>query len=129
MSHVLCMRDKMMQMMELVQWNLSTAQEKQKNWYDQVARHREFNVGDQVLVLLPTSSNKLLAQWQGPYEVVKRVGKVNYLVNMHDQRKKRRIFHINMLRRWHVPKATGYYCEDVSETDTEDIIVWNEDLE
>lgn len=36
----------------------------------------------QVLVLLPTPISKLLAQWQGPYEVVKAVGKVNYLVDM-----------------------------------------------
>ena len=43
------------------------------------------NGGDQVLVLLPTSSNKLLAQW--PYQVLKKVGKVNYLVDMYDHRK------------------------------------------
>jgi len=40
--------------------------------------------GEEVLVLLPTSSNKLLAQWQGPYRVLHRVGKVNYEVYMPD---------------------------------------------
>ncbi len=35
--------------------------------------------GEQVLVLLPTESNKLLDQWQGPYRVVKKIGKVDYL--------------------------------------------------
>jgi len=37
------------------------------------------------------------AQWQGPYKVVKAVGKVNYCVDMHDCRKRHRVFHVNML--------------------------------
>ena len=35
-----------------------------------------------------TSTSKLLAQWQGPYEVVKPIGEVDYMINMHDRRKK-----------------------------------------
>jgi len=37
-------------------------------------------------VLLPTSSNKLLAQWQGPYRILRRVGKVDYEVLIPDKR-------------------------------------------
>ena len=44
------------------------------------------------------STSKLLAQWQGPYQVVKCMGKVTYMVDMHDQRKRRRVFHVNMLK-------------------------------
>ena len=61
-------------MADLVKENLEKAQEKQKHWYDQGARVRQFEVGDPVLVLLPTTTDKLLAQWQGPYLVVKREG-------------------------------------------------------
>ena len=61
-SHVLYIRDRMEKMAELVQSNLTKAQEKQKNWYDANARQREFEIADQVLVLLPTSSSKLLAE-------------------------------------------------------------------
>ena len=50
-----------------------------------------------MLVLLPTSSNKLLAQWQGPYQVVQRSGKVIYVMDMHDRRKRKRVLHVNML--------------------------------
>ena len=35
-----------------------------------------------MLVLLPTSTSKLKAQWQGPYSVVARKGKVNYEVDV-----------------------------------------------
>ena len=43
---------------------------KQKAYYDRRARSRKFDVGDKVLLLLPTDSNKLLLQSKGPYEVV-----------------------------------------------------------
>ena len=66
-SHVLMMCERLAQMSELVQENMKRAQQKQKAWYDRNAREREFQPYDQVLVLLPTTTNKLLAQWQGPY--------------------------------------------------------------
>ena len=43
-----------------------------------------------MLVLVSTSHSKLLAQ--------KRVGKVNYVVDMTDRRKRKRVFHVNMLK-------------------------------
>ena len=82
---LLRMRDKTGNMMELVKENVTQSQTGQKRWYDQKARHREFQKGDQVLALLPTSTNTLLAQWQGPYAVLRRVGKVTYQVDMHDK--------------------------------------------
>ena len=100
-SYILDIREKLQQMSKLVEQNLTKAQMDQKYWYDKNARHREFQPGDQVLVLLPTSTSKLLAQWQGPYEVVKRIGEVDYLIDMHDRRRKRRVFHVNMLKLFH----------------------------
>ena len=52
-------------------------------------------------MLLPTAKNKLLAQWQGPYGVVKPIGEVDYMINMHDRENKHRVFHINMLKQFH----------------------------
>ena len=86
-SYVLAVQEKLAKMSELVQENMAGAQREQKRWYDRNARQRQFESGDQVLVLLPTSSNKLLAQWQGPYPVLRRVGGVNYQVDMYDKRK------------------------------------------
>ena len=124
-SYVINMREKMDRMTELVQENLAKAQKVQKQWYDKNARTRELKKGDLVLVLLPTSSSKLLAQWQGPYQVEKKVGKVNYVVDMADRRKRKRIFHVNMLKQWHTPTHTNYLAEEVD--DEEDVPVWNED--
>lgn len=49
-------------MAEIVEENLMKVQSKQKQWYDKGARMREFMKGDPLMVLLPTSSSKLLAQ-------------------------------------------------------------------
>ena len=69
---------------------------------------REFQPGNQVLVLLPSSTQKL---WQGPYQIVKRKGQVDYVVDMHDRRKRHRLFHVNMLKQFVPPPA----CMNVSE--------------
>ena len=126
-SHVLSVRDKLDKMSKIVQQNLSTSQRTQKRWYDQNAREREFQLNETVLVLLPTVNNKLLAQWQGPYQIVKRIGKVNYLIDMHDRRKRQRVFHVNMLRKWHVSPTVSLWAEELSESDPEDDVpIWNE---
>ena len=119
------MREKLDDMSDLVKQNLLKEQSCQKSWYDRNARLREFKEGDPVLVLLPTSTQKLLAQWQGPYQVVKQTGRVTYLIDMHDRRKRRRIFHVNMLKAFQVRQQDNncYVEEDIEETE---IPVWND---
>ena len=114
-SYVLLMQERLQNLRDLVRINLEQAQTAQKLWYDRNARSRAFDPGDQVLVLLPTSNNKLLAEWQGPYQITRRVSKVNYEVRMTHRRKQKQILHINMLRAWHAPTAVSYWADDVTE--------------
>jgi hypothetical protein len=100
-AHVLEMRNKMEEMTELVRSNMEQAQSQQKTWYDKSARKRILQPGQKVLLLLPTSENKLLAKWQGPYEVVRKMGPVTYEINLPGRRKPRRTFHVNLLKEWH----------------------------
>lgn len=67
-----------------------------------------FNQGDQVLVLLPTSTNKLMATWRGPYTVVRCTGKMTYLVDIHNSRKRKCTLHVNMLHQRNAPVVVGY---------------------
>ena len=83
-SYVLPIRDKLDTMYSLVADNLREAQKVQKTWYNRNACHRQLDIGDQVLVLLPTDNNKLLAQWQGPYPIIQKMGPVDYRVDMYD---------------------------------------------
>ena len=57
---------------------------------------REVEVGCKVLVLVHSPTNKLLAQWQGPYEVLQQVGNVDYMIDMHDCKNRRIIFNVVM---------------------------------
>ena len=51
-------------------------------FYDKRARSRKFDVGYKVLLLLPNESNKVLLQWNGPYEVLEVVNMMNYKINV-----------------------------------------------
>ncbi|KAK7910159.1 hypothetical protein WMY93_014843 [Mugilogobius chulae] len=58
------MRDRLARYRDEAEENLKEAQRKQKTWYDQQARQRDFQPGQKVLLLLPSSNSKLLAKWQ-----------------------------------------------------------------
>ena len=132
-AHIMHIREQLQEMADLVNENMVQSQANQKRWYDRNARSHKFEPGDQVLVLLLTSTSKLLAQWQGPYEIVKPIGEVDYLINMHDRRNKRRVFHVNMLKQFHSPTAvhsnllvdeTGKTSVEIELLD-EEIPSWN----
>ena len=75
-------------------------QQKQKVWtYDRSAHMREVKPNDQLLVFLPTTNNKLLAKWQRPYKVIHRMGKVTYEIDMPGSRSRRKVYHINLLKK------------------------------
>ncbi|CAN7978727.1 unnamed protein product, partial [Ixodes persulcatus] len=75
-------------------------QHKQKEWYDAKSRKREFQSGDQVLVLLPSTEQKLYAEWRGPFTVVEKLSPVDYLIDVGSKRKKRERYHVNVLKRY-----------------------------
>ncbi|GFR64154.1 Gypsy retrotransposon integrase-like protein 1 [Elysia marginata] len=69
-EYVLNLRERLDNKLKIAREELEKAQGRQKHYYDQTAKCRKFSVGEKVLVLLPTDSNKLLMQWKGPFEVV-----------------------------------------------------------
>ena len=119
-SHILSIRNKLEKMKILADANLKEAQQKQKQWYDKNARQRSFEPDDMVLLLLPTSTSKLMAQWQGPYRVIKKVGRANYLIEMPHRRKNRQVYHINLLKKWRTPSVSCFTAEEVEEEDFPD---------
>ena len=47
----------------------STRKRKMKTYYDKNARVELYSVGDRVLVLKPSTGNKLQGAWRGPYKI------------------------------------------------------------
>ena len=83
-------------------------------------------VGDEVLVLLPTKENKLQLQWSGPYQITRRVTPVDYKVKRPGCRQEMKVYHANLLKKWHPSSSSSVLfaistedAEDTAELDTE----------
>ena len=99
-DHVEQVRSRMAQVWPIVREHLRQAQQAQAWVYNRGAQLRIFRPGEMVLVLIPTAECKFLAKWQGPYEVVDRVGEVNYRVRQPGRRKPTQLYHVNLLKLW-----------------------------
>ena len=120
-SHILAIREQLERTMKLVESNLKRAQEQRSVQYNRNAKQREFAAGDLVLVLLPTTQDKLCAKWQEPYQVLEKKGRVNYLIDMHDHQKRKRVYHVNLLKKWETPVSS---CMAQEVDDEEDLPDW-----
>ena len=69
-----------------------------------------------VLILLPTSDNKLLTQWKGPFKVLERIHRCDYHIQLYDKEK---IFHANMLKRY--ISAESESADKPTLSDSEDL--------
>ena len=81
-QYVIDLRERLEKTCKLAQDNVRKLDIKQNAFYDKRARSRKFDVGDKVLLLLSSESNKVLLQWNGPYEVLEVVNVMNYKINV-----------------------------------------------
>ena len=65
-----------------------------------------------MLILLPSDSNKLLVAWKGPYKVLERRGKVDYLI---ETPKGPRLYHVNLLKHY-FRRSQVNFAEVLDET-------------
>ena len=101
-TYIISMRKLLAEMTGLIAKHAAARQEKQKQQYDKNARSRSFQVGDQVLVLIPVGANRLKLQWTGPYKVTRKVGVVDYEIEMPGRRQEKKIYHVSLMKKWHV---------------------------
>uniref|UniRef100_A0A8C1GUB2 Gypsy retrotransposon integrase-like protein 1 n=1 Tax=Cyprinus carpio TaxID=7962 RepID=A0A8C1GUB2_CYPCA len=99
-QYVLDLRTKLHTLGRLSMENLLQAQDRQSQLYNRGTKLRKLAPGEKVLVLLPTSSSKLIAKWQGPFEVARQVGELDYEVIRSDRNGARQIYHLNLLKKW-----------------------------
>ncbi|GFU81545.1 retrovirus-related Pol polyprotein from transposon 297 [Trichonephila clavipes] len=76
-------------------------------------KHREFAPGDQVLVLISDSTNKLYARWPGPVKVVKRVKPNSYYLQMAVGNL--RLLHVNNIREYRARVQTVGVIYDIDD--------------
>ncbi|KAL5772293.1 hypothetical protein ACOSQ2_012217 [Xanthoceras sorbifolium] len=88
---------------------LDKAARKMKKWADKKRRQVEFQVGDLVLVkLLPQQFKAfrkvhkgLVRKYEGPFPILKKVGKVSYKVELPPRLKIHPVFHVSHLKPYH----------------------------
>jgi len=136
-EHVVQMRETLAEVTHLVKDNLENRKQRVKSWYDRSVVERKFSAGDEVLILLPSDTKKMLAQWKGPFRIVERVNDVNYRVNV-GGRRGIVTYHINLLKKYnrgimfansdqedHQLKLEQIFPNDQSET-LQDIVINNQ---
>jgi len=97
-QYVVDLKQRVEETYELARNELAKVQTRNQKYYNRKARERKLNVGDSVLLLLPTEKNKHTLAWRGPYKVVGVVGEVDYRIQISPDKVK--TYHINMLKRY-----------------------------
>ncbi|GFQ80210.1 retrovirus-related Pol polyprotein from transposon opus [Trichonephila clavata] len=80
---------------EIASENSAKNQERMTSHYNLRSREKSFSAGDEVLILMPSSTHKLLNTWIGPAKVVKLTRPHSCLVRMEDGNM---VLHVNKLR-------------------------------
>ena len=71
---------------------------KSKVWYDKKSHSRLFDPGQPVLMFTPIPGSGLDAKYEGPFEVLERLGSVYYIISRPDKRKKKQLVDVNLLK-------------------------------
>ena len=94
---LLDLRNRLQETAELAASQKEISMKQYKTYFDVKSSNRCFKVNDEVLILLPDNSNKLLMTWRGPYKITKVVNRVDYLVDVDGKNK---LYHVNLLKRY-----------------------------
>ncbi|GFQ73907.1 retrovirus-related Pol polyprotein from transposon 17.6 [Trichonephila clavata] len=97
--------------------NCDSLKKKQKSYGDYFNKRssvKNFSIGEQVVLLIPDSSNKIYARWTGPGEIIQHHPPHSYKVKLLDGTV--RHVHVNKIRKYH-PRAlaVGVIFEDDHE--------------
>ncbi|XP_063612558.1 uncharacterized protein LOC134786041 [Penaeus indicus] len=80
-QYVIELKDKLDECAKIAAQNSEISSSKFKSYFDLKCQDMKFSPGEEVLVLLPDNSNRLLMSWNGPYTVLECRNKVNYLID------------------------------------------------
>lgn len=81
----------------MVEENVKEAAKTNKKYKDRHTKPRQFSQGDEVLLLLPDDSHKLLMGWKGPFKVIGKKEN-NYIIEI---KGKQKVYHANLLKKYH----------------------------
>ena len=86
---------------DLVRERGKKASGERKVLYDKSTVERSLDPGDQVMCRIPGLIGKLEESWHGPYKVVAKKGRVDYLVDMGKGKGRVKVLHVNNLKKYY----------------------------
>ena len=101
--------------------NMTAAQRERNKWANKRRKLREFAPGDLVKWRMYVR-NKLQPAWRGPVKIIRRIGPVDYCVELEDKTQK--VIHVHHLAKWHVNPEIAQSSDDElteSDSDSEDL--------
>ena len=101
LTYVSRFRERLHEACSIARESLSVAQQGMKRHFDKKALPRSFQAGDLVLVLLPIPGSSMSARFSGPYTIDRSLSETDYVVRTPDRRRKTRVCHINMLKKYY----------------------------
>jgi hypothetical protein len=92
--------------------SLKVAQDRQKIYADKGITHRKFNVGDHILLKVKANRSslklgncsKLAARYCGSFEILERIGPVDYMIALPASMFVHNVFHVSLLKKY-IPDA------------------------
>ncbi len=94
------MAEKLEMMRDCAELKMAKGKEGRMKYLNRGCKTREFVVGDLVLYRIPGMQCKLSDSWEGPYEVLERIGEVNYRIGRKDVAKHTKVVHVNCLKKF-----------------------------
>lgn len=127
-EYVLKLLDRLNRSRDIAESNMKDAQEKAKRYYDKTAKPRTFTVGDRVMLLKPSTKNKLEVQWEGPVEVLHKLSDTNYVVSTSGKRRIQKVYHSNLMKLYkqretvmgltvNHPEEVSFECPEVGRSE------------
>jgi hypothetical protein len=102
--------------------NIEVAQSRQTFQFNKNKKDVEFQVGDKVRLWIPNikkgQTKKLLSNWHGPYEILKRVSPLTYQVSVFGNSKMHGIIHVSRMKPFRDPSEplpSEKYVKDPDE--------------
>ncbi|XP_068213156.1 uncharacterized protein [Palaemon carinicauda] len=133
LQYIKDLKSKFHQINDLVCSNLLSSQQVMQQQGNKKARLREFQKGDQVLLYHPIPGAPLREKFAGPYTVLDRLSKVNYVISTPDRRKETQLVHVNLLK-WYQsrvnsgpPRVTLVTTSTLRSKDDYPVVTTNED--
>jgi len=96
-EYVLNLRDRIEETCAIAQARVGEEAIRHKGYFDKRAKMRSFKEGDRVLMMKPCKKNKLQMEWNGPYEIVKKINMCDYQVRV---KGKVKVLHANLMKRY-----------------------------